>query len=325
MTLNILRHWLFAGLFALGVTLAALPAAAANIDLGTAGEYNLFILSNLTITGNQEPGRVAVGGDAKLRSYTVGTKLGSSYSGNSLVVGGNLSSNIDPVATGNVVVGGKATVPGWVTPGHIQAGVATLPVDFAYESQYLVNLSNELASLSATGQSYSQYGGMYTVGDGTSAVQVFDVSGEQLSSATWWQSLSSIPDDAWIIFNVSGTDIDLTGGQWSLVDWSDKIIFNLYQAQTLAINSITVEGSILAPYADVTASGATVAATLVAKSLSGSLATLGQSFTSYEDGGGGGGTPGAAAPEPGSLLLLGSALAGVAGFVRRRRKRAPRA
>ena len=212
-------------------------------------------------------------------------------------------------------------MPGWVDPGHIQEGSSTLPVDFVYESQYLSNLSNELASLATTGQSYTQYGGMYTVGDGTSAVQVFDVSGDQLSDATWWQSLSSIPDDSWIIFNVSGTDIDLTGGQGALVDWSDKIIFNLYQAQSLAINSITVQGTILAPYADVSASGATVAANLVAKSLSGSLATLGQGFTAYNDGGGGV-TPGAAAPEPGTLLLMGSAMFGAAGLLRRRRKAA---
>ena len=311
---------LFVALLILGMTFAALPARAGNIDLGTAGEYSLFILSNLTITGNQEPGRVAVGGNAKLRSYTIGTNVSDS-TGNTLVVGGNVSSNIDPVATGNVVAGGTVNVPGWVDSGHIQEGSSTLPVDFVYESQYLSNLSNELASLAATGQSYSQYGGMYTVGDGTSEVQVFNVSGSDLSNATWWQSLSSIPDDAWIILNVSGSDIDLTGGQWALVDWSDKIIFNLYQAQTLSINSITVQGTILAPYADVSASGATVAANLVAKSLSGSLATLGQGFSTY-DGGGGGVTPGAAAPEPGTLLLMGSALFGAAGWVRRRRKAA---
>lgn len=321
MTLNKIKRWPLVGLLLLGLVFAAMPASAGNIDLGTAGEYNLFLLSNLTITGNQEPGRVAVGGDAKLRSYTVGTKVGDS-SGNTLVVGGNVSSNIDPVATGNVVAGGKVNVPGWVDSGHIQEGSSTLPVDFVYESQYLSNLSNELASLATTGQSYSQYGGMYTVGDGTSEVQVFDVSGSDLSNATWWQSLSSIPDDAWIIFNVSGSDIDLTGGQWALVDWSDKIIFNLYQAQTLSIKNITVEGSILAPYADVTASGATVAANLVAKSLSGSLTTLGQGFSTYDGGGGGGVTPGAAAPEPGSLLLMGSALFGAAGLMRRRRKAA---
>ncbi len=312
------------GLALLSLVLWSAPALATNIDLGTAGAYNLFILSNLTISNNQEPGRVAVGGDAKLNSYTIGTKLGSSYSGDSLVVGGKVTSNIDPVAVGNVVAGGKVNVPGWVDPSHIYEGSATLPVDFAYESQYLINLSNELASLAATGYSYTQYGGIYAVGDGTSNLQVINVSGSDLSNATWWASLSSIPSDSWIIFNVSGTDIDMTGGQWDLVDWSDKIIFNLYEAQALSLSSITVEGTILAPYADVTATGATVAANLVAKSLSGSLSTLGQSFTSYSSGGGGV-TPGSATPEPGTLLLVGSALAGAMGAVRRRRKRASRA
>lgn len=312
------RHWLLVWLLILGLTFAALSAQAETIDLGTAGEYNLFILSNLTISNNQEPGRVAVGGDATLSSYTAAMGVGDS-STDTLVAGGNVSSNINPVATGNVVAGGNVAVPNWVDTSHIEAKSAALPVDFAYEGQYLTNLSTELAALAATGQSYYQYGGMYTEGDGTSKVQVFNVSGENLSNASWWAGLSSIPDDTWIIFNVSGRDVNLTGGQQALVDWSDKIIFNLYEAQNLSINSITVQGTILAPYADVTASGATVAASLVAASLGGSIATLGQNFSAY-GGGGGGTTPGAAAPEPGTLLLMGSALFGAAGLARRRRR-----
>ena len=290
---------------ALMLALVAAPAPAADIDLGTAGAYSAFILYDMNVRSNQSYGSYAVGGDAKMQSYTVGYGAGSSDT--TLVVGGNLKSNIDPVATGNVEVGGKAKLPGWVDRSHIKEGVTDLPVNFSAEQKYLQDLSQTLALMEATGSSEYKWGGIYLSGDGTSEVQVFNISGDELSSATWWATLSSIPDDSWIILNISGSDVSMSGGQQALYDWSDKILFNFYEAEQLALSSITVSGSILAPYADVLTSGVTVDGNLIAKSIEGSFSTTGDTFQAYHGGG-------AAAPEPGSMLLFASALGGVGGM-----------
>ena len=298
------------GLLALG--LLAGPASAININLGTAGSYSAFVLYDLDVHNNQTYGAYAVGGDAKLNSYTIGK--GATPNTTTLVVGGNLRSNIAPVATGNVKVGGTAQLPAWLDRGNIQENVSNLPVDFAAEKAFLEDLSSTLTLLEATGTAESQWGGISLTGDGASDLQVFNVSGDDLSNASWWAALSSIPDDATIILNVSGSDVSLSGGQQALYDFSDKILFNFYEAEQLAIKNITVEGSILAPYADVFTSGATIDGNLVAKSIGGSFSTTGNSFTPYQGGG-------AAAPEPGTLVLLASALSGVAGWSRWRVKR----
>ena len=70
------------------------PAVATNVNLGTAGAYSAFVLYDLDVRYNQTHGSYAVGGNAKLKSYTIG--YGESSSDNTLVVGGNLKSNIAP-------------------------------------------------------------------------------------------------------------------------------------------------------------------------------------------------------------------------------------
>jgi len=292
---------------ALVLCLGAGPALAADINLGTAGAYSAFVLYDLDVRYNRTSGSYAVGGNANLKSYTIG--YGAQSTDTTLVVGGNLKSNINPVATGYVEVGGKAKLPKWMDRSHVKEGVTNLPVDFAAEQQYLQDLSGTLSLLQETGTADYKWGGVFLTGDGTGDLQVFDLSGDDLSDATWWSNLSSVPSDAHILLNVSGKDITLTGGQEALYDWSDKVLFNFYEAERLAINNITVQGSILAPYADALTSGAIINGQIIAKQIEGSFSTTGQQYSPYSGGG-------AAAPEPGTLVLLASALGGAAGFSR---------
>ena len=301
------------GFLGAALCLVAVPAGATNINLGTAGAFSAFVLHDLTLTGGQSVGALATGGDAKLTNYRAG--VGSKPSDVSLVVGGDLQSNNAPVAGGQVLVGGEAQLPSWLNRGNIKTGVSNLPVDFAADSSYLTDLSQTLSLLETTGTVNYTNWGINATGDGSSDLQVFNLDPSQMNRSNYWNALSSIPNDAHIIFNVSGTDINMSGSQQALTDWSDKVIFNFYEAERLSLHNMTVEGSILAPMADVLTSGITINGNLVSKSLSGPLYTTGQQFSPYS----GGGT--AAAPEPGTLFLLAGALGGVAGFSRLRLRR----
>ncbi|MCF8031612.1 MAG: choice-of-anchor A family protein [Desulfarculaceae bacterium] len=310
-----IRKILVIALAALALLGLAGPALAANVNLGTAGAYSAFVLYDLDVRYNRSSGAYAVGGNANLAGYTIG--YGGQPTDTTLVVGGNLKSNIQPVATGQVVVGGKAKLPKWVDRSNIQDKVKDLPVNFQAAQTYLQDLSSTLNLLQSTGTADYRYGGIGLTGDGSSDLQVFDISGDELSNSTWWSTtFSSIPSDAHIILNVSGTDVRLAGGQQALADWSDKIMFNFYEAERLAIQNITIEGSILAPYADVLTSGATINGQIVAKQIEGSFSTTGQKFSPYSGG--------ASTPEPGTLVLLASALGGAAGWGRLRLRRKKR-
>ncbi len=63
-------------------------------------------------------------------------------------------------------------------------------------------------------------------------------------------ALASVPSDATILLNISGTNVTMTGGQQALAGYSNRVLFNFYEAETLSIYGSSVEGSILAPFAD---------------------------------------------------------------------------
>jgi len=308
------------GLF--GLALGATPAGAVSIDFGVAADYNTFMLGNFHGSSDTQ-GRLAVGGNATLQHYSVGDQLPASTTGDTLVVGGNLNYQGGRVFYGNVAVGGNANIDQGVYWGLRNNGQtladnlgASLPIDFTAAGQYLRNLSTSLATLAATGAATSQWGGMFLTGDGASDLQVFNVDGALLSNATWWNALASIPSDAHILLNIMGKSVTMTGGQQALASLSDRVLFNFYEAETLKIYGISVEGSILAPMADIIRAEGVIQGQLIAKSMTGSLQ---QNLNPYDPYNPGGDIPSAATPEPGSLLLVGSGLAALLGWNRRRR------
>ncbi len=303
---TLFRNSTIALVFAI-VLATGVNAFAATIDLMTAGKYNTFIFNNFSGSSDTQ-GSLAVGGNAKLDHYSVGDQLNSSYSGDSLVVGGNLDYSGGRVYYGNISVGGKANVDSSVTNGlsgsqSFNQGVGNLSVDFAAEEKYLQNLSQNLSGMTTTGSSGILWNGMQVKGDGTSDLQIFNLDGNDLSKSTWWHALSGIPDDATIVLNISGKNAKLSGGQQVLAGFSNRVLFNFYEAVNLEISGISVEGSILAPYATINNAQGVIQGNVIAKNLSGSIQQNLNPFQGYGDD-----PPGGETPEPGTLLLLGSGL-----------------
>jgi choice-of-anchor A domain-containing protein len=289
----------------------------------TAGKFNTFVFDNFQGSSDTQ-GRLAVGGNAKLKNgYSVGDRLKNSFTGDSLVVGGNLKYGTGRVYYGNISVGGKARVDQSVAHGMApgatitdRQGKGNLSVDFSAEQQRLSSLSGELSGLKSTGAASMLWNGMNMLGDGSSDLQVIDVDGSLLSQATYWNTLKSIPDDATILLNISGKNVSLHGDQSVFSQMSSRVLFNFFEARTLKISGISVEGSILAPFADIVFAEGVIQGNLIANSMKGSLQQNLNPFAGYSGGGS------AATPEPGTLLLLGSGLAGLVYRTRRKKKTA---
>jgi choice-of-anchor A domain-containing protein len=302
---------------ACGMLFAAAPARADSFSLGEAGEYNLFVFGSINSYNTDTEGRVAAGGSVMLTGYGVGSSLGSSFTGSSLVVGGSLGYTNGQVFAGNVEVGGTASLTsvGTSSTATVSDNVSKLSVSFNDEKQNLTQLSQDLASQQATGSAELEYGGIKVSGDGVSDVQIFYLEAEDLLNANSWANfLSSIPDDSNVIFNVSGENVSISNqGMQALSLISDRVLFNFFEAKILTLSSIGFEGSILAPNADVAAYNGNVEGTLIANSFTGTMEFHNNLFTPPETGT-------SETPEPATMFLLGPALGGLAWYRRRKER-----
>jgi choice-of-anchor A domain-containing protein len=241
--------------------------------LSHANSYNVFVFENLNASNVDSEGRVAVGGNATLANYGVGSTFSSNpgSAGDTLVVGGNLSYNGGEVHYGNVAYGG--TLSGTISApnGTITQGAT---VDFAAAEQYLVASSSYWSNLSATGTTTNNFGGLFLVGNDPT-LNIFTVSGSELNSA--WGITVDAPSGSTVLVNVSGAinDFDNMGVSFASTNGNgatnqQHVLYNFYEATSLSISGISVKGSVLAPLADVSFTNGNIEGNIVVKSLTGS-------------------------------------------------------
>jgi choice-of-anchor A domain-containing protein len=293
--------------------------------LGPAADYSLFVF------GNMEPGpwsdsqgRVAVGGNITLSSFSIA--LLAAPAEYSVVSGGNVNFASGHVYNGGIFAGGNiqlnnfgvdgdVTANGTITygPGGVTVAgdstpnaAAVSPVDFASEYSYLSSTSLALAAMTPTGTTSVTPWHAITL-TGTEDINIFNLDGNALSNAT---SLKfNIGADAIAIVNVSGSADGL--GNFAISGYDGKqgnILYNFYDADLLTIHNIAVQGSILAPDADVIFNSGQINGTLIAGSLTGTgqsnLYLFDHDLFDHN-------SPVRPVPEPATIILLGAGLAGV--------------
>ena len=238
------------------VFLAAVALATAAIaplaHADTAKDFNLFVLGNMTSSGSDTEGRLAVGGKATLSSYSVGLY---NHSGTNLVVGGDLVTGSGNTNGGAAVVGGAFsgpfTIGGGVTQ-HVPA--ASLPVNFTSEATRLNALSDNLATYASVGTWTSQYGGL-TLNGTSSGLNVFNLSAASvagLNSAT-----INLAAGATALINVEGNfDFHYAGMSLNGGATANDLLWNFYDASSINLYGVGFLGSILAPEATMKSTGA---------------------------------------------------------------------
>ena len=245
-------------------------------DLSVASDYNVMVWNNFSASSSDVQGRMAVGGDLSINHYSVGDQLDSATAGDVLVVGGDITFPSGRVYYGNVLAGGSvdgigSPVVNGMEPGTTITGFTTLPVDFVAAESALKQRSNELANLVPNTTFESQWGGLYLHGDCSSDTQVFGLDGATVLDAHTFE-VDCIPEGATVVFNISGETAGLTNMSLSsLTDHHDKVLFNFYEAQQLILAGIGVEGSVLAPFAEVNNPQGVIHGQLIADSWDGMM------------------------------------------------------
>ncbi|MEX2454384.1 MAG: choice-of-anchor A family protein [Rhodospirillaceae bacterium] len=260
---------------ALVFALQALPAQA-----GPLGDFNVMTFGDFSANSSDVEGRVYAGGNVSLNSYSVGYTLsGDMVGGDSLVVGGNLNFGYGSVNHGNVVVGGSSTITDsfhWTMHNAglsitSNVGVAGLPVDFTAEYARLSAISTGLAALGATGTSEYKWGQIFLTGAGADDIEVFTISAADLAASNTL-NISGVEDGKTVIVNVTGATASMSGGLDQFFERNrENVIFNFFEADTLSLANIGVQGSILAVDADINSSWGVIWGQVVANNWNGPM------------------------------------------------------
>jgi choice-of-anchor A domain-containing protein len=213
-------------------------------------DYTVFVLQNYS-GGRDVKGKVAAGGNITLTDFSVGLDVPANNVAQTLVAGAKLT-----LARGSVwgpafygtTYSGDATVT--YHRGTVAKGT---PINFATRFTELRNLSTKLATLTPTGTTTRSTGYIVLAMTGTNPkVNVFEVNTSDINGIN--QMAISAPANSLVVINVRGTSATVQNFGFALSGGitASGILYNFMEATTLNAGSIGIQGTMLAPYANVT-------------------------------------------------------------------------
>ena len=233
--------------------------------LADAADFNVFVFENAVLSSSDIEGRLAVGGNADLLNYSVGYKLEALT--DALIVDGGLIFTNGTIY-GNAVVGDNASLSPSV---DLQLGGELKfanPIDFAMAKSELIASCNTLASIASNGFVTFQ-SGMLSLAGSSANLNVFDVAVVDLGTAH--TMYIDVPGDSTVLVNVIGAGpIEISNMGFLYEDTSpDRVLFTMCDVMTLDISAVSLEGSLLAPRANIDSNAAVILGQLIGRSLQG--------------------------------------------------------
>ncbi len=301
----------------IGATVLSPAVHAATVYDG----LNVLIQNSFQSQFSEVQGVLAVGGNATLFNYGVDL-LSTPYGGAGgygLVVGGNLNFSSGSVGTlfanpaqtyyGGALSGSSVNYTGGFN-GVNPLSFSSLFSQASTASTALAGYSNTGATTLNVGGIFGNPGGLTLTGDGSSAVQVFSISGTDLQSRNQIV-VNNVPLTSTILLNVTGAFAQLASvdGSAPFDPFGGNVLFNFRDATQVNFANTGLHASILAPNALITSNSGHIRGVVIAKDWNGNFEVQ----------------PGLAplllaVPEPETYAMM---LAGLAlmGFVVRRRGR----
>jgi choice-of-anchor A domain-containing protein len=239
------------------------------------GEYNVLVWHDFSAQGSDVQGRLAAGGNININTYSVGDQLPQSLRGGATITaGGNVNFPSGTTYYGNVVAGGSITgnaATSWLQSPYQAYANTTPAVDFAAQQASMTQLSQAIAAMTPTGTDEYKWSQLFLTGTGPGNVQVFDVSASDLAASSNIV-VAGVDSSATLIINVHGTTASMHGGMDNFfAAHNSHVLFNFIDATSLTFSSIGLEGSVLAPNADVNGSSGVIWGQLVAASWTGQM------------------------------------------------------
>ncbi len=240
---------------------------AFSYNLGIASDYNVFALKDMNQPSCDTEGKVAVGENAFLSNYSVGDKL-DTLNGiqDVLVVGNTLEFESGAIYNGNVVYGFLTNLP--INQVSINNGTLRQDsvINFAAAETEIKTLSTTLKNYTVNGNASVSFGDLILTGTNP-LLNVFNVTKDQINNST--NFIINSPNGSVVLVNISGTGIELKGGHVVYGTAINNVIYNFYEATNILIRNIDMQGSLIAPYADLDFPSGLISGQVIAKNILG--------------------------------------------------------
>lgn len=231
-------------------------------NFGLANEYNVFVLGDMNLSNTDAEGRVAVGGNATLSNYGIGSgviPLPPANTDPSFVIGGNVNVTAGSNASGNTVVNPTSTIINYTMGNPNGLFITGTPIDFAEAARYLKCASTFWSTLTPNGTGAVVFNQLNLTGT-DETLNVFSLdSGNLYGTGISLAQLNGIniiaPLGATILINVDGTAIQFgsyqifRNGTAATRENARRILWNFSQALTWTNSTTAIYGSVLAPFA----------------------------------------------------------------------------
>ncbi|HEY3837298.1 MAG TPA: choice-of-anchor A family protein [Bryobacteraceae bacterium] len=240
--------------------MSASPLCGGNVGaLGAANAYNLFVFGNLSLTGADTGGRVAVGGNASFPAwYSIGQNILDSFTApDNLDVDLSITAGPAGVYNGNAYEGVAGASYANTYNGTATVGGAS-PLSVANQYNSLLALSNQITQLTAN-SSVVLNGSTVTLTGTDPTLEVFNLPIADLGGNN--AIYLNVKPTATVLINVIGSGSITTSNSGFFYNGSqiignsatgyDRILFNFNQATGINFGG-TFEGTVLAPKANVT-------------------------------------------------------------------------
>jgi len=258
------------------VSLADQDWLTSDISLGRAGEFDVFVVEDMTADNTDVEGRIAIGGNGTFNHMGFGTRLtdNDAASRSTMVVGGDLRFTHGSVR-GEAIVSGSMGVTEEAYVGG-QFNVGKSPINFDAAQKHLIDVSNTIASLNATSATnVTPWGAITMNAAGAAGTQIFDLDGADLEQAVSWDIFADAGST--VIVNITGDDLLVTNFQMSLNGQPlntgstapFNVLLNFNDATKLESTAFSWQGTVLAPTADVTFNNGHINGQMYVKSITG--------------------------------------------------------
>ena len=266
-----------------GLILCAFTATSfASAD--NVGTYNLILKNDLSTSSDIE-GRIMIGGDINGASTDVGSRIPADPVVDAVTVVGDINAPSLKSHNGNVVYGGNATPGNIDIQNHAAALIKEdqllLQTRFDEIYQSVIDDSDYYQTLTANGTfNTSDMNKKLFESSSTDDLLVFNINGNDLQSGGLEVGFTpSVP----MIINVSGTgtlNINAKAqGNFDKNSVSPLVLWNFYDYSGLNFNGDGWNGSVLAPYADITSYTGSLDGGIAALSYTGGVEVHNKLFT----------------------------------------------